>query len=239
VNIPFNPVLEGDYVMQFNNQENEVQAFGDEIEYYFTGNSITGEQVIVEYLDMDEDIIIVQLIAQDENVSNEIVIAQIKPCNTLWETYDYVNELRSNELVNIDFDYIFEYYGIDVEIDELDFLISIPKIQFQVHDDFTDVQGIIVRVNNPDMIGDLDVNFESLFQLNELGLRMISEGGMFVEEGIPLYWPIEFNKPFFIFVQRKGASYPYFAAWIANTELMLPYDPDIKIDRYLSPGDDN
>ena len=32
-----------------------------------------------------------------------------------------------------------------------------------------------------------------------------------------------FDKPFLVMIQRTGASQPYFALWVANAELLVPF----------------
>ena len=32
-----------------------------------------------------------------------------------------------------------------------------------------------------------------------------------------------FDKPFLIMIQKEGGQKPYFALWVANAELLLPY----------------
>ena len=32
---------------------------------------------------------------------------------------------------------------------------------------------------------------------------------------------MKFNKPFLVFLRRKDAAVPYFAAWLYDTELMI------------------
>jgi len=33
-----------------------------------------------------------------------------------------------------------------------------------------------------------------------------------------------FDKPFLVVLRREGAKAPYFALWVDNAELLVPYD---------------
>jgi hypothetical protein len=66
------------------------------------------------------------------------------------------------------------------------------------------------------------------FQLNESGARLESEAIMLGDNGHVPHTPagkrkFVFSRPFLIYLIEQNADQPYFAAWIANTELMQPF----------------
>jgi hypothetical protein len=67
------------------------------------------------------------------------------------------------------------------------------------------------------------------FQLHEKGATVHSEvtllavpfGGDHSPPPIPRKFI--YDRPFFVFLWRKGAEWPYFGAWIGNTDAMEPF----------------
>jgi len=57
------------------------------------------------------------------------------------------------------------------------------------------------------------------FRLDETGAVLKSEAVMI--EGLEARYI--FNKPFLVLLQRRGAEQPYFALWVANAELLMPF----------------
>lgn len=66
----------------------------------------------------------------------------------------------------------------------------------------------------------------TLFQMDEKGVKLESESHIVIvgcsKPMDPEHMHIMiFDKPFLIMMKRAGAETPYFALWVANTELML------------------
>ena len=67
------------------------------------------------------------------------------------------------------------------------------------------------------------------FTLHESGaeVRAVAEGGMDPFAGPPPTVPrdFSFDQPFFVFLWREEAEWPYFGAWIGDHSGMLPFEP--------------
>jgi hypothetical protein len=60
------------------------------------------------------------------------------------------------------------------------------------------------------------------FKLSERGAILKSESVMVKAAALK---NLVFDKPFLIMIQRTDASQPYFALWVANAELLVPFQP--------------
>ena len=59
------------------------------------------------------------------------------------------------------------------------------------------------------------------FRMDERGVKLWSQSIAFLEKA-SIKRHIIFNRPFLIYLRRKGAGLPYFAAWIEHPEIILP-----------------
>lgn len=103
-------------------------------------------------------------------------------------------------------------------------IVIIPKIQFDLSTHFSALEGnVFIAGNETYKIN--TVWQRTAFQLDESGAEIESESTVdFIEFGIKeINEPkvMKFNKPFFVFLRRKDAAVPYFAAWLYDTELMI------------------
>jgi hypothetical protein len=68
------------------------------------------------------------------------------------------------------------------------------------------------------------------FKLDEIGAKLKSEAVVPVTlSASPFREEISqliFDKPFLIFMERKGSANPYFALWVDNPELLVPLSPE-------------
>ena len=104
-------------------------------------------------------------------------------------------------------------------------IVIIPKIQFDLSTHFSSLEGNIFMAGN-EAYKINNMWQRTAFQLDESGAEIESEStvGIFwlgLEEIDNEPKVMEFNKPFFVFLRRKDAAVPYFAAWLYDTELMI------------------
>jgi len=110
--------------------------------------------------------------------------------------------------------------------------VRIPVVSFHLKSKIQELIGnFFIAENIPHEI--LDVWQRNAFVLNENGAKAESEGEITEEtaaaeeeeeepeEEKPYPKYFHFNKPFYIFLKRRDADYPYFAVYITNTELLL------------------
>lgn len=101
-------------------------------------------------------------------------------------------------------------------------LIKIPVLEFDIDHNFENVEGTDFSLNNNKLIVDT-VYQRVAFVMDENGAVVESESEMYAEEAVIESKPkrIIFDSPYFIFLKRKDAGYPYFAMFVANDELMI------------------
>ena len=56
------------------------------------------------------------------------------------------------------------------------------------------------------------------FRLDRSGALLESDSTLAIES-TPRYF--EFNRPFLIYMQRRGAQHPFFVMWVDNAELLV------------------
>jgi len=114
--------------------------------------------------------------------------------------------------------FLWKYYFQDN--DEL----LIPKFSFNIETGFKNLNNSLFVANNEEYY--IDSTYQrTAFILDEIGTEIESEALMFVKstealEEIPKQKKLHFNKDFFIMLKRVDTRNPYFAMWVANTELM-------------------
>ncbi|MCU0351867.1 MAG: hypothetical protein MUF43_13730 [Flavobacterium sp.] len=104
--------------------------------------------------------------------------------------------------------------------------LFIPKIAFNLKADFNKIKGARFSAGNKDFLMK-EVTQQNAFFLDQTGAGIESivelEAPACEEpkEKKPRIQKLHFNKPFFLMMKKKNAKRPYFALWVANTELLL------------------
>jgi len=104
--------------------------------------------------------------------------------------------------------------------------LRIPALNFNVKHTFPELSDKrFVNKGKEDWAIDKAVQW-TRFRLNQKGALLKSEARFLVAGCAPSpnYVPprrFVFDKPFLISLKQKDASYPYFAMWVGNTELMV------------------
>ena len=104
--------------------------------------------------------------------------------------------------------------------------LLIPVIDFDVVRRYSELEGCAVTSVAEGVSQRLDVAIQTIrFRLDERGASIYSEA---IAAGGTPPPPLLFDKPFLIYLKRRSARNPYFAAWIANTELLVCSPPPQK-----------
>lgn len=173
----------------------KIKAFG--IEKYSSGkHRELGRQVeVLEYKDDSEFVIRLKSIRPND----EIVLAKVKPGDTLLETIKNVQkragERRAWQLSKGD-------------------TLQIPKFDFDITHSYDELLEIYCLWQV--------ARQQIRFRLDEKGAVLKSEARIQVqpeEIGRPRHFV--FDKPFLIYLKEKNAKYPYFAVWIENAGLLV------------------
>jgi hypothetical protein len=104
-------------------------------------------------------------------------------------------------------------------------IVDIPKLGFDITTNYQTIEGNRVKSNAQNyQIGLAKQRIG--FYLNEKGAEVNTETLLEVVFGEPMQGgkpkTMKFDKPFFLMLKRIDNNDPYFALWIANTELMKP-----------------
>jgi hypothetical protein len=125
---------------------------------------------------------------------DQIVLAYVEPKDTLAGTVEYVESQKPDELFR------------KGEFGPNDSLL-IPNLFWKIDHSFHELEG--------DKIQKAEETIE--FRLNRSGAELKAHSNIAVSAG-PL--DFVFDKPFLIYMKKRGAERPYFAAWIGNEELL-------------------
>lgn len=140
---------------------------------------------------------------------HQLIIARINPRKTLINTIDFAFKImREKELVKL-------YEGDN---------LIIPVFNFKLEKDYPELCGKSIISGNPDLKGSSFVFAKQItqFRLDEKGAYVKSESALV--SSIP--FNVVFDESFLIMMKFKKSNYPYFAMWVANPELMVPFNSD-------------
>lgn len=187
---------------------NEVAAFG--IEPGYPGSWRLRQQVrFLDYQNTNDFIIELKTSSKTDT----LLLAKMPPQQTLAETVKEVTRRASG------------HASPDVGFNSL----LIPKTDFQLtrtYGELLDKHLALKRTTdwNGYWIAVAEQNVR--FRLDEKGAALKSEASVAVASEATLAEPVDlvFDKPFLVLLQRVGADSPYFALWIDNAELLVPWN---------------
>lgn len=103
-------------------------------------------------------------------------------------------------------------------------VFAIPVLKFNIETEYQSITGekFVTRDQKPHHI--IQAYQRTGFILNENGAVVESEAAVSADSGSaapPRPKLLLFDQPFLVMIKRVDASNPYFAMWVANTELMI------------------
>jgi hypothetical protein len=142
---------------------------------------------------------------------NQIVLAVIEPKETLEQTLEYLND----KIVGFTKEEFFHKFGIND-------VLLVPNIFWKITHRFKELEG--------KTLGNIDyINFYIglalqmiQFRLDRSGAELKSEAKLYVES-LPNHFV--FDRPFLIYIKKRGAEQPFFVMWIDNAELLSKPSP--------------
>lgn len=99
-------------------------------------------------------------------------------------------------------------------------MLSVPNIYWDIEHHFNELEGQDKRFINKGFEGIyLDAAIQKTrFKLDRKGAEVSSEAaGWLGEIGNK---NLAFNRPFLIFMKKRGAKYPFLVVWVDNSELL-------------------
>lgn len=184
----------------------QVKAFG--ISQYLKAQkdeAKAAQQVIIhDYLDNDDFVIELKTTSD----LDRLILAKVVPSATLAETVNMVADRISRDGATIDL-----MQGSD---------LSIPILDFHVVREYSELCGRTIVSRNATVNGStISLATQDIrFRLDERGALIKSRALM----AAPVGQTLVFDKPFLLMIAAAGSDQPYLAIWIANPELLIPFD---------------
>jgi hypothetical protein len=147
---------------------------------------------------------------------SQIVVARIG-----WEPNLHAAFARVEAEILKTFDYIktLDAYSADrwQKLEPGDTLI-VPDLDWFVSHRFSEIEG--KQFASGKLKGQKLVlaRQDTLFRLNRKGVRLESESTIEAASAVPTHY--FFDRPFLIYIKKRGATFPYFAMWADNAELL-------------------
>jgi hypothetical protein len=160
-----------------------------------------------------EDDFIIKL--KTKSPGDELILAKIAPGATLQATIqETLRRIKASQ----------------PEIADDHDKLAIPKLNFDLRKDFTELEGLELLPSPAAHIKSKLVIAKAQqlvrFQLDEKGAILKSEAVIVMKALVEMVPPkphvMYFNRPFLILMKRAKSEQPYFALWIGNASLLMP-----------------
>jgi len=151
-----------------------------------------------------------------QSTGDRLLLAKVHPDPTLSETVHNVQSRADTS------------HGIQPEAETR---LKVPILNFRLTKDYDELLQKHIQCPNKTLNGQFFVMVRQLvqFKFNEEGAKLKSEAVAVTKSAILVGHEspqLIFDKPFLILMERKGAANPYFALWVDNPELLVPFTPE-------------
>lgn len=187
--------------------ETPVKCFG--VERDDVGAEAIRRQVGVLFYSYDEGIEEFAVDMDRESSPYQLVLAVVRPQQTLAATYDYVMQ-RAKEYSSHGRPYL-------RRSDEL----LVPEIWWKIFHEFTELEN--KKLLNEGFTGYwIDSATQMIyFKLDNKGVELKSEAKIEIKKNGGDNFRVHFNRPFLIYLKKRDAQTPIFAIWVDNAELLV------------------
>jgi hypothetical protein len=189
----------------------EVSCFGVSAERR-TPEAVLDQVLVLDYVGADD--FVIELVSK--SADDRIILAKVPPADTLAGAVAAIRERVA---------------GAEGETMRHGEVLKVPRFNFDVLRRYDELEGRRLISDNGNVPEDSLVvgALQSIrFEMNEKGVRLRSEAhlafGCSAGVVVPQGRRMVFDKPFAIIMERRGASAPYFAMWVANGEMLLTKD---------------
>jgi hypothetical protein len=128
---------------------------------------------------------------------NQIVLACVEPKDTLAQT---IEDIDSREM---------EYPEYHSRFGPND-VLCVPNLFWKIEHQYPELEGGLIQKARETIE----------FRLNRSGAELRAQSKIYCT---PMPRHFVFDRPFLIYMKKRGAEHPYFAAWIGNEELLTPW----------------
>jgi len=140
----------------------------------------------------------------------QVVVARIEPKGSLAETLEYARSQMA------DFGKLPAYNKRLRRFSEMDKL-HVPEMCWRIDHRFAELINQVIANSSPAM--PIVEAFQTIeFRLDRSGASVESEAELTVRAVPRLF---DFNRPFLVYMQKRGAERPFFVMWVANAELLV------------------
>jgi hypothetical protein len=166
---------------------------------------------ILDYRGTDDFVIELKTRSEDDR----LILAKVQPQRKLGETVAAVRErvVRGKPEPTLTND-----------------VLIVPRMNFELTRRYTEIEGRLLVPRSASVAKDLfllSAVQNTRFEMNEKGVELRSEAHMAfgcAKEAPPARsHRMIFDKPFLLLMERTGAKMPYFALWVDNSELLVPW----------------
>ncbi len=194
-------------------QETKVAAFGIEEKHEYAYRALRAQIGVLYALRKTKSEALGEFaldLCRDSS-PNQIVIACVPPKATLLETLKDVEKKTQDFAGNSDPAFMKEFGIRDV--------LLVPNLNWEVRHDFPELEGDGKRFLNAGFEGYYIAKAMQTirFKLDRSGAELASEAQMPCK---PMATHFVCDRPFLIFVKKRGAERPFFVMWVDNAELL-------------------
>lgn len=140
---------------------------------------------------------------------DRLILAKVAPSDTLSGT---ISEVRRRAATS---------RSTEMQEEET---LRIPVFDFDLLREYTELHGLRIDSKTEALSGQrlARASQRIRFRLDQDGVALLSEASIDTFGAPPRLFL--FDKPFLVLLQRANAKNPYFALWVANAELMVPFE---------------
>ena len=146
---------------------------------------------------------------------NQIILALIEPKSTLAKTVVEAEKKTG--------DYSLDGENIEGSLDIKDVLL-VPDIAWNITHHFAELEGRMFKNAQLKEHKVQIVQQDIAFSLNKNGAELRSISFFSLIKSAPFRYT--FNRPFLLYMKKRGATQPYFAMWVENAELLAKWKPE-------------
>ena len=174
--------------------QTQVASFGIEQYWGHQKNEVKMASQVAIFDYRSDDDFVIELKTRAEE--DRLILAKVAPSRTLGETVAGVRQRVATSRAT--------------KIEESEDL-TVPVLNFDILREYAELYDIGIVAT-----------FQQIrFRLDETGAVLKSEAITFMASPPRRF---VFDKPFLILLERRGAKNPYFALWVDNAELLVPFD---------------
>ena len=203
-----------------------VASFGLRNMGHERGDDRIAEQVAILDYKSDDDFV---LALQPKDQSERIVLAKIAPAETLQKTIETVrSRIKANWVDPQKAESTEQWKHVAEQSLEGYESVIVPVLNFELLQEYGELVGKTITTPGPRQGMPIVLAIQSIrFRLDENGAALKSEAATKDKKAADgkLKKPRQFifDKPFLILLERKNAAQPYFALWVDNPELLVPF----------------